>query len=113
MSSNIMPGRLRDVIEILQEGGSDDWGTPGPPTVITKLRGNVNVRSGDQNVDFGVELSSEIITVLTYYRESINENYLLKWLGRGKDKVYEIRHVKPADNSFKSMIITAELKRNG
>lgn len=114
MSSNIMPGRLRDTIEILEKSqDSGDWGVPDQPTLVTTLRANVNVRSGDQLVKYGTEVTSEVITALTYYRESVTEGQQLKWLnGRGKNKVYEIKHVKPADNRFKSMIITAEIQKH-
>ena len=114
MSSNVMPGRFRDTIQILTKGsGSDDWGTPKPASDLIKLKSNVVVRSGDQNSSYGVLLDSEVITCLCFYRDVVKSGQLLKWLGRGGERVYEIKHVKPADNRFKSMIITAELRPNG
>ena len=113
MSSNVMPGRLRDTIEILEKStGSDNWGVPNPAVQVTKLKANVNVRSGDQLSKYGTEVTSEVITVLTYYREVIQTGQLLKWLNRGSNKVYQITHTKPADNQFKSMIITAEIEKH-
>jgi len=114
MSSNVMPGRFRDTIQISTKGtGSDEWGLPNQGTDVIKLKSNVTIRSGDQNASYGVQLDSEVITCLCYYRDSVKSGQLLKWLGRGCDRVYEIKHVKHADNRFKSMIVTAELRPNG
>lgn len=113
MSSNVMPGRMRDTLEVISPGeGSDEWGVPNEGTVLGKIRGNVVVRSGDQNVNFGAEIDSEVITILTYNRDYLTSKNLIKWLHRGQDKMYEVKHVKPADNRHKSMIITAELKKH-
>ena len=113
MSSNVMPGRFRDRIEILEKSqDSDDWGIPATPTSVVKLKGNVVERSGDQLSKYGTELTSKIITVLTYRRDTVKAGQQLVWKNRGGDLVYEILHVKPADNRFKYMIVTAEVEKH-
>ena len=114
MSSNVMPGRLRDRIQILEKSQeSDEWGIPSEPTVLLTIKANVYDRSGDQLAKYGTEVETEIITVLTYNRSSVKVGQQLKWLSnRGLDKVYEIKAVKNADNRFKSMIITAEIEKH-
>lgn len=114
MSSNIMPGRMRDRIQILEKSGdSDEWGMPIPLGLLFTMKGNVYDRTGDQLAKYGTEVETEVITVLTYYRNSVKSGQQLKWLrGRGGDKVYEIKNVRNADNRFKSMIITAELEKH-
>lgn len=113
MSSNIMPGRLRDRISILEKAeSSDDWGIPNVATELMKLKANVYDRTGTQIASSGTEAETEVITVLTYHRASIVTGQQLKWLNRGNDKVYEITNVRNADNRFKSIIITAELEKH-
>lgn len=113
MSSNIMPGRFRDRIQILEKSGeSDEWGVSEPSTVLLNMKGNVYDRTGDQLAKYGTEVETEIITVLTYYREAVRAGQQLNWLFRGGSKVYEIKNVKNADNRFKSMIITAEIEKH-
>ena len=108
-----MPGRLRDRIQILEKSNeSDDWGVPEPSTLLFTLKGNVYDRTGDQIAKNGTEVATELITVLTYHRETVEVGQQLKWVNRGNDKVYEIKSVVPADNRFKSMIITAEIEKH-
>lgn len=114
MSSNMYPGRKTDRVEIYGSGGVDDWGVPTEGALLGTLACDVMVRSGDQNADFGVDLRSEVITVLADRRDYVKNLMTLKWVNRpGGQAEYEIVHVKPADMRNLSMIITAELMPNG
>lgn len=108
-----MPGRLRDRIEILSKSDeSDEWGVPKPPSLLMTMKANVYDRTGEQLAKYGTEVETEVITVLTYFRDSVTAGQQLKWLNRGSSKVYEIKNVRNADNRFKSMIITAEIEKH-
>lgn len=115
MSSNLTPGRKKDRVEIYSQAGeSDEWGVPSDGTLITTLACDVRVRSGDQNERYGVDVNSEIITVLCDMRPTVQPGMDLKWINKKLGgQMYVIRHIKPGDHQYKSMIITAEMKANG
>lgn len=114
MSSNLMPGRKTDRVEIYGVGAKDEWGVPTGGVLIGTLAVDVMVRSGDQNEQYGVDLKSEIITVLADRRDYVQSNLTLRWLNRpGGQADYEIKHVRPGESRHQSIIITAELKPNG
>lgn len=115
MPYSLTPGRKKDRVRVLDSpAGSDEWGLPLPETEVIALAADVRVRSGDQNQQFGVELDSEVITVLCDARDVVSSGMTLEWVNKrfGENK-YLIKHIKPADEMYKSMIITAELKVNG
>ncbi len=109
MSFNLMPGRMRDRLEIrVKSDESDSFGVPIIGDILTTIKGNVYDRSGNTIKSNGTELSEDVITVLTYRRDIVSAGQNLIWLNRGGDYIYEITNVKPGDNMFKTMIITAE-----
>lgn len=114
MSSNLTPGRKKDRIEVYSKTGvSDEWGVPTRGVLVTTLACDVRVRSGDQNEKYGVDLDNEVITVLCDSRPTVVSGMTLKWLNKPfGEQSYVIRHIKPGDRLYKSMIITAELKTN-
>lgn len=108
MSSNLMIGRMRDRIIINYNSTTpDEWGLTVDSGFALKLSANIVVQSGNNNEKYGVELDSEVITCLCHYRNTVQSGQTLTWERTGKQ--YEIKHVKPADVRYKSMIITAEL----
>lgn len=104
MSFNISASRLRHIIDIMERSDElDDYNEPLPPiTIIENLFCEVQVKSGDQNSAYGTEVTSEVITVLTWNDDRIKNNHYIQW----NNNDYIIKHIRPStDNN--GMIITA------
>lgn len=112
MAMNITAGRLRHQIEWYQQGSdTNDYGEPVPPAqVYSKVMAEVVVRSGSESGSFGVNLTDEVVTVLTWYDPRVTNDLLLKWVDTGV--MYEVKHVKP-DELRRGMIVTCEVQRDG
>jgi SPP1 family predicted phage head-tail adaptor len=110
MGLNINAGALRHVIEWYEQ--PDDTDDKGQAVALVKVyetcMANVRVSSGSQNVAIGAEATDEIITVLAWYDPRVNNSNFILW----NSLYYEITHIKP-DEILKSMLITAEVQRNG
>lgn len=107
MSFNINAGRLRHFVEFLvTPNGSDVNGDPLPPTTVFSARAEVQVKSGNQLVDYGTALTSEVITVLMWYDPRATNDQILKW----NNIDYQIQHIRP-DAELKEMIVTATVER--
>jgi SPP1 family predicted phage head-tail adaptor len=110
MGLNINAGALRHVIEWYEQ--HDDTDDKGQPLALVKVyetsMANVRVSSGSQNISIGAEATDEVITVLTWYDPRINNSNFIFW----NNLYYEIIHIKP-DEMLKSMLITAQVQRNG
>lgn len=111
--NRLYPGRLRDKVTFLRKGEADDWGVPSGETILGSLRANVRMVSGDQLTRFGAQLGTDVITVLTMKRDYVESGLQLQWNGRGNDLIYEITNVRPDDQDFEAMIITATREAHG
>lgn len=101
---NINSGRMRHYVEfILESNDTDDWGDPVDSTVVFDTRADVQIKSGQQNADYGTVLTQEIITVLCRYDNRAGNDQKVRWNG----KEYEVQHVQP-DDRYHGMIVTAE-----
>ena len=109
---NITAGRLRHVVQFLQQSSdTNEWGEPVPPVpLFGPIMAEVVVRSGSESGSFGVNLTDEVITVLTWYDPRVTNDLLLKWVDTGV--MYQVKHVKP-DELRRGMIVTCEVQRDG
>ena len=112
MAMNITAGRLRHVVQFLEQSSdTNEWGEPVPPVpLFDPIMAEVVVRSGSESGSFGVNLTDEVITVLTWYDPRVTNDLLLKWVDTGV--MYEVKHVKP-DELRRGMIVTCEVQRDG
>lgn len=101
--SKICAGRLRHVVGLYAPGGLNHYGEQIGETLVFEARAEVQVKRGNQLVDYGTVLTSEVITVLMYFDSRAANNQILQW-NNGK---YEVKHVAP-DTEEHGMIITAE-----
>ena len=110
MALNINAGALRHVIEWYKiPSGTDEYGQPSAPiSAFAPVMANVRFTSGSQQVDIGVELTDEMITILTWYDPRIDNSYHVMF----DDVLYSVQHIKP-DEQRKGMIVTAKVGRNG
>ena len=109
---SITAGRLRHVVQFLQQSSdTNEWGEPVPPVpLFDPIMAEVVVRSGSESGSFGVNLTDEVITVLTWYDPRVTNDMLLKWVDTGV--MYQVKHVKP-DELRRGMIVTCEVQRDG
>lgn len=109
---NIAAGRLRHVVQFLEQSSdTNEWGEPVPPVpLFGPIMAEVVVRSGSESGSFGVNLTDEVITVLTWYDPRVTNDLLLKWVDTGV--MYQVKHVKP-DELRRGMIVTCEVQRDG
>ena len=109
---SITAGRLRHVIQFLEQSSdTNEWGEPVPPVpLFGPIMAEVVVRSGSESGSFGVNLTDEVITVLTWYDPRVTNDMLLKWVDTGV--MYQVKHVKP-DELRRGMIVTCEVQRDG
>ena len=109
---NITAGRLRHVVQFLEQSSdTNEWGEPVPPVpLFGPIMAEVVVRSGSESGSFGVNLTDEVITVLTWYDPRVTNDMLLKWVDIGV--MYQVKHVKP-DELRRGMIVTCEVQRDG
>ena len=109
---NITAGRLRHVVQFLEQSSdTNEWGEPVPPVpLFGPIMAEVVVRSGSESGSFGVNLTDEVITVLTWYDPRVTNDMLLKWVDTGV--MYQVKHVKP-DELRRGMIVTCEVQRDG
>lgn len=108
MYLNIDSGRMRHHVSLIEAGGgSDDYGDPLPSVLVFEAYAEVQVKSGNQLVDYGTALTSEIITVLMWYDPRAKNSQKLVWEGI----TYDIQHIKP-DTQRRGMIITCKVERN-
>ena len=109
---NITAGRLRHVVQFLEQSSdTNEWGEPVPPVpLFGPIMAEVVVRSGSESGSFGVNLTDEVITVLTWYDLRVTNDMLLKWVDTGV--MYQVKHVKP-DELRRGMIVTCEVQRDG
>ena len=112
MAMNITAGRLRHVVQFLEQSSdTNEWGEPVPPVpLFDPIMAEVVVRSGSESGSFGVNLTDEVITVLTWYDPRVTNDLLLKWVDTGV--MYQVKHVKP-DELRRGMIVTCEVQRDG
>lgn len=110
MGLNINAGSMRDPIEwYKQPDGSDNFGNPVAKVKQFKtLMANVRFSSGSQLSSLDADLTDEIITVLTWYDNRIDNSFFIRFENRD----YEIQHIKP-DELRKGMLITAKVERDG
>lgn len=101
--SKIRAGRLRHVVGLYVSGGLNDYGEQIGETLVFEARAEVQVKRGNQLVDYGTVLTSEVITVLMYFDSRAANNQILQW----NNGNYEVKHVAP-DTEEHGMIITAE-----
>ena len=108
----IHAGRLRHVVQFLEQSSdTNEWGEPVPPVpLFDPIMAEVVVRSGSESGSFGVNLTDEVITVLTWYDPRVTNDMLLKWVDTGV--MYQVKHVKP-DELRRGMIVTCEVQRDG
>lgn len=109
---SITAGRLRHVVQFLEQSSdTNEWGEPVPPVpLFGPIMAEVVVRSGSESGSFGVNLTDEVITVLTWYDPRVTNDMLLKWVDTGV--MYQVKHVKP-DELRRGMIVTCEVQRDG
>ena len=109
---NITAGRLRHVVQFLEQSSeTNEWGEPVPPVpLFGPIMAEVVVRSGSESGSFGVNLTDEVITVLTWYDPRVTNDMLLKWVDTGV--MYQVKHVKPGELR-RGMIVTCEVQRDG
>ena len=109
---SITAGRLRHVVQFLEQSSdTNEWGEPVPPVpLFDPIMAEVVVRSGSESGSFGVNLTDEVITVLTWYDPRVTNDMLLKWVDTGV--MYQVKHVKP-DELRRGMIVTCEVQRDG
>lgn len=109
---NITAGRLRHVVQFLEQSSdTNEWGEPVPPVpLFGPIMAEVVVRSGSESGSFGVNLTDEVITVLTWYDPRVTNDMLLKWVDTGV--MYQVKHVKP-DELRRGMIVTCKVQRDG
>lgn len=111
MSMQINAGSMRHIIQWFKNDGdaTDDWGKPIDPVAVgSQLMANVQVKSGTQTASLGLALTEEVITIMTWYDDSVTNDMLVLWNGI----YYEIQHIKP-DELLRGMIVTAKAQRNG
>lgn len=110
MGLNVHAGVMRHVIEWYKRPqGSDDYGQPkAPVSAFPPVMADVRFTSGTQQVDIGAELTDEMITILTWYDNRIDNSYHVMF----DTTLYEVMHIKP-DPLRKGMIVTAKVARNG
>ena len=108
MEHNINAGRLLHYVKVLGDtGAKNEYNEPLPPALVFDCRADVLVRSGDESVKYGVAITSEVITVLTWFDSRAKNSMFIEW----EDKTYRIKHIKP-DSTRKGMIITAQIEVN-
>ena len=112
MAMNITAGRLRHVVQFLEQSSdTNEWGEPVPPVpLFGPIMAEVVVRSWSESGSFGVNLTDEVVTVLTWYDPRVTNDLLLKWVDTGV--MYQVKHVKP-DELRRGMIVTCEVQRDG
>lgn len=112
MAVMIHTGRMRHVIQFYEQlSDTDDYGEPvAPVPLFDPIMAEVVVRSGSENSTFGIELTDEVLTVLTWYDPRVKNKHLMKWVDT--DSMYEVSHVKP-DEIRRGMIVTCKVQRDG
>ena len=112
MAMSITAGRLRHVVQFLEQSSdTNEWGEPVPPVpLFDPIMAEVVVRSGSESSNFGIELTDEVVTVLTWYDPRVKNKHLMSWIDT--DQVYEVSHVKP-DELRRGMIVTCKVQRDG
>ncbi len=110
MGLNIHPGSLRHVIEwYSQPDGADVRGNPlAKIKVGQSCMANVRYASGNRVSSGDAQLTTESISVLTWYNPDIDNSNFVSFNG----KIYEIQHIEP-DEVLRGMIVTALLERDG
>lgn len=105
-------GRMRHVIQFYEQtSDTDSYGEPVPPTpLFDPIMAEVVVRSGSENSTFGIELTDEVLTVLTWYDPRVHSKHLLHWVDT--DQMYKVDHVKP-DEIRRGMIVTCKVQKDG
>lgn len=104
MSFKVSANRLRHVVNILSTPtGSDAYGDPLPSVVVVQdMFCEVQVKSGDQNASYNTELTSEVLTILSWTDDRVNNNHTVEWKGNE----YVVRHIRHSTDD-NGMIITA------
>lgn len=110
MGLNINAGSMRHIIEWYQQGdGTDIYGEPvGKTKVFDTTMANVRFTSGSQLQAVGAVLTDEVITVLAWFDNRVDNSLFIKY----ENRYYEIEHIKP-DELRRGMIITARVERDG
>ncbi len=97
-------GRLKHVVSVIGVSTTRDaFGKPQEAVApIFRMKCNVQVITGTERVQQGVELDQEFISVLARHDTRLKNDHHLRW--EGKD--YIVRLIRPDDRKMK-MIITA------